>query len=332
MRMGHRFGLAVIAVLAFGCAASYGYSEASPFTTKLVAGQHYEAGVVKVWNDATTLYVTYDAGDGWFMSETHLHVATSLAEIPQTKKGNPIPGQFAYSRYYWPWVTENTFAIPLKTWTPGTKLYIAAHASMPYYNFSLWETAWAAGQDFPGANWATYFTYTVEQPCPPLTVPDTTIWFKNYAFRGRHNNTFDLVLWGVPSGFSIQDGVWVGWCAEETNAIDLKTWYEARAYSSVNLTGAPARVTSMQWDHVNYILNHKNPSAYYTDIQEAIWFFTEANPVMPSKAAGRAMVEDALANGAGFKPAAGQTVAVILVANAGVQIVFVEATMPSCSK
>ncbi|MEM2386334.1 MAG: hypothetical protein QXO67_05050, partial [Candidatus Bathyarchaeia archaeon] len=61
----------------------------------------------------------------------HLAVATSLAEIPQTKTGNPIPGKFQYSSYHDPsdFVTEYTYQIPL-TWDTSKTLYIAAHAKV----------------------------------------------------------------------------------------------------------------------------------------------------------------------------------------------------------
>ena len=98
-----------------------------PCVTDLLAGQHIDAGDVKVWNDDANLYVQYVTEGGWELVETHLHVATSLQDIPQTKKGNPIPGQFEYFMYHDPPVTEYTYAIPL-TWDPCTELCIAAHA------------------------------------------------------------------------------------------------------------------------------------------------------------------------------------------------------------
>ena len=38
----------------------------------------------------------FKANVDWRILETHLHIATSLAGIPQTKTGNPIPGKFEY--------------------------------------------------------------------------------------------------------------------------------------------------------------------------------------------------------------------------------------------
>lgn len=106
-------------------------------TVDLIAGGGNPAsaitvGYVKVWNDLNYLYVKYViTEEGWYLTETHLAVATSLSGIPQTKTGNPIPGKFQYSTCHDPsdFVTEYTYQIPL-AWDVGTTLYIAAHAKV----------------------------------------------------------------------------------------------------------------------------------------------------------------------------------------------------------
>ena len=144
-----------------------------PYVTDLIAGggnanSAIDVGDLIVWNDLDYLYVMYVTTGDWEMTETHLHVADDLVDIPQTKKGNPIPGQFDYSEDHSPAVQEYTYMIPWDDdWPAGTILTIAAHASvqkvigydpfnMPIYQM---ETAWADGEDFEGKNWATYFEY-----------------------------------------------------------------------------------------------------------------------------------------------------------------------------
>jgi len=88
-----------------------------------------------VWNDGTNLYVQYVTTGGWVLTETHLHVATSMEGIPQNN-GNPPPGQFDYASEYDPseGVTEpDPYVIPLADLGVAdpcdpTMLYIAAHA------------------------------------------------------------------------------------------------------------------------------------------------------------------------------------------------------------
>jgi len=99
-------------------------------TVNLLAGQHTDVGDVIVQRVGDLLYVTYRTVDGWAMTETHLAVASSSGGIPQTKKGNPIPGQFPYKAYHNPPVTEYTYVIDVTQWSPGTKLYIAAHGAV----------------------------------------------------------------------------------------------------------------------------------------------------------------------------------------------------------
>ena len=100
------------------------FSESYP----LFAGQDIPVGTVKVWNaeDNSTLYVKYEVETPWRLIETHLHVASELSAIPQTKKSNPIPGQFDYKMEH-NYVTDYTYKIPMSL-TNNEELYIAAHA------------------------------------------------------------------------------------------------------------------------------------------------------------------------------------------------------------
>ena len=104
--------------------------DADPLTVNLLAGQDTDVGDITVWNDEDNLYVEFDTTDsGELMLETHLAIATSPSGIPQTKKGNPIPGQFEYTTNHAGGTTYYLYTIPLE-WVSGTDLYIAAHASL----------------------------------------------------------------------------------------------------------------------------------------------------------------------------------------------------------
>jgi len=103
------------------------HTAGAPYVTDLLAGQTLKVGEVKVWNDTDNLYVKYFITDlNWCLTETHLHVATSLDDIPHTNKGNPIPGQFEYKGEH-ECETEVLYEIPL-TCELRTDLVIAAHA------------------------------------------------------------------------------------------------------------------------------------------------------------------------------------------------------------
>jgi len=127
----------------------------------LYADQDISVGTVTVNADGTI--ITYVTTDGWVMNATHLHVdAISEDNIPQTKKNNPIPGQFEYSEVHDPPETTYTYTIPAEQ--AGTTLYIAAHAKVAHLVDGVYdqeETAWAGIKQFDGKNWATYFTYEI---------------------------------------------------------------------------------------------------------------------------------------------------------------------------
>lgn len=131
-------------------------------TSALIAGQHYTAGQITIANDETYIYVNYATSAPWLMSEAHAAAAATLAGIPQSKAGNPIPGRFSYSATFDPQVTNYTFSIPLDDLAAETgQVFVAAHAVVqaPKSQGGS-QTAWGDGADFPGANWATYFIYT----------------------------------------------------------------------------------------------------------------------------------------------------------------------------
>jgi hypothetical protein len=142
--------------------------------TDLMADQVTPVGSVTVDNDAGNLYVTFDTtGGDWSLTEIHVAVGSVVADIPQ-KNGNPIPGKFDYKDELETPVQTYTCTIPLDGLS--TSGVIAAHAvvEMPLLDENgdplvdengeplyLEETAWGAGTGFDGANWATYFTYTI---------------------------------------------------------------------------------------------------------------------------------------------------------------------------
>jgi hypothetical protein len=129
----------------------------------LIVAQHTIAranGQIAVRDDASYLYIKIITLD-WRITETQLAISTSQEGIPQTKKGNPIPGLFQYKDEH-DSVHIFQYMIPM-TWTNGTKLYIALHCVVqgPGEFCKRSESAWAGNFPFPGRNWATYFTYVV---------------------------------------------------------------------------------------------------------------------------------------------------------------------------
>jgi hypothetical protein len=101
----------------------------TPVTFSLYADQHLRAGELIIWKNTTHLLLKYTFDAGYHMSASHLHVATTLQDIPQ-KNGNPTPGKFSYKKDHDPHMTEYTYQLPWKTIWNGKHLFIAAHAEV----------------------------------------------------------------------------------------------------------------------------------------------------------------------------------------------------------
>lgn len=104
---------------------------------KLFAGQDWEIGEVLIKNDeAGKICVMFKLTDpdaiaeGWIITQAHVAVAATCAEIPQTVKGNPIPGNFPVNETIDPGVTETDWFCLDYPWEAGEEICIAAHAKI----------------------------------------------------------------------------------------------------------------------------------------------------------------------------------------------------------
>jgi len=112
----------------------------------------------------------------------------------------------------------------------------------------------------------------------------------------------------VPVGYDVTNGAYLGWCVDTTaDMARSPATHAVKLYSSLN---PPGELASEKWDMVNYILNHKQGTAQ--DIQQAIWYFIHMDSsYSPTSTVAWTIVNETLANGTGFVPEHGQTVAVI---------------------
>jgi len=137
-------------------------------TIALIAGQTIFVGMVTMDNDDNTIFITIETEDDWYIVESHVHFAMSLDSIPQAN-GNPIPGQFAHSHDYGSYplsVQTDEYEISPIGYQPGDELYVAVHAAVEQVVGGIVvgsQTAWGAGEEFPGSNWAEYFMYTIQE-------------------------------------------------------------------------------------------------------------------------------------------------------------------------
>lgn len=152
-----------------------GDPENFPVTVPLMAGKTIKAGYVEFGNDLTNMYLTYHATDGWLLSEVHLFVG-DFGAIPMTKKGNVIPGQFPYFKYFNPGATSYTFVIPLEELGECSTLAFHAAVTKQKGDVTIKETAWAQLENsFAKPNWGWYGKYCI-QKC----VADHVVIFRNF--------------------------------------------------------------------------------------------------------------------------------------------------------
>ena len=138
----------------------------SKLCVELVTPQALSVGEVCLSNTQDSLNVHFQTEEGWFLTETHLAVASSLEEIPRVGPGIPGLGHFDYKSTHTSGSTEQTYSIALDSLSvsPGSEVVVAAHAGM-VNALEEEEGAWGRGERFvKEGHPATYFTYMLEQP------------------------------------------------------------------------------------------------------------------------------------------------------------------------
>lgn len=137
-------------------------------TVNLIAGQHYVAGNVAVYNDGENLIVVYTATGDWVLGETHLSLGNCDEEwVPTTRSGNPKIGKFDYTEPYSVSDQEVVYVIPLDGLNDN--YCFAAHAVVEGPDGG--ETAWAEGSEFSGKSWAMFVESSLSD-CPPTDEPE----------------------------------------------------------------------------------------------------------------------------------------------------------------
>lgn len=71
--------------------------------------------------------------------------------------------------------------------------------------------------------------------------------------------------------FNVWDGIWVGWCFDESHYINNGATHTVTLWSSYD-AGMPSYLQDPDWPYVNWIINNKG-TANKNQIQSAIWYF-----------------------------------------------------------
>lgn len=284
-------------------------------TVNLVGDDGTVVGQVSVKNDQNKVYVTYTTKDAWKILNIKFHVAEKLNNIP--KFGNGQFNRFAFDHIHWypKMVTTITQDIKLKkNWKVGDTLYVAAFARVVKVTNGQIATQGSWGND--GS-----FTYMVNECYLDVSLPPGAVTMVPTV--STKDSPWTLTLSKVPDGYDVWDGAWKGWCVEKTVYMTPNVTYTAKLVSSQDTANLPDRAKNVNWQLVNYLLNHKKAGATYSDIQNAIWYLL-GYITYPTDPDAQAMILDAQTNGKTFRPTYGDDIAVIFLSNVGVQLVFLE--------
>jgi hypothetical protein len=281
-------------------------------------------GTVTVKNDETKLYVSYETASGYVLVNTRVHVARKLKSIPHTKLGKLRPNQFNYKNVHkmtFPTTFTRSIFLPKKVRTPGTVLYVAAFAQVGVLDSGgklvAQYRAWAN---------KGFFTYTVQECFLDVELPPGAVnMVPRYPGTTSH---WVLNLSGIkePHTYDVWNGAWPGWCVEKLTTMVPNRTYTAKLVSSQDQAGNLDRAKNVNWQLVNYLLNHKHPKASLKDIQDAIWHLLGYIGA-PTDPEAVAMVLDARKNGVGFRPTYGDVIAVVFMNDVKTQLVFLEVSL-----
>ncbi|MCU0799171.1 MAG: hypothetical protein MUC62_05810 [Candidatus Thermoplasmatota archaeon] len=249
-------GVLTIVAISMSMAATYNSK-----TVDLIAGKTMDAGEVIVTNDGSNIYVKFTAGEDWYITETHVHVADDVSKLPSAgKTKNLVPGQFDYKGEH-DYLTEYTYKIPLGSWGNGKTLYVAAHAVVGH----LYD---CGDDDCDGC--------VVNLEAFEVSLPDTATIKLVYPYSGAPSY-FPKIT--VTDGDGL-DGDHEGWCVDIGRTINQNTQYNAKVYNSYETLPSGLVDYPENLDMVNWLLNQDfvgktSPGGYgtytYGDVQRAIW-------------------------------------------------------------
>jgi hypothetical protein len=314
--------IAIVAMFLMSAAPIVGACDYAYSTDQvLYAGQKDIGATVSVEHDAGNFYVTYTMPDGWWLSETHVAISVNgIGDIPQTKKGNPIPGQFEYSQTHNPMVDEYTYTIPFpEDFDWGDCVCFATHAVVKKVVDGVVtqeQTGWGGENGFPGKNWALYFCY---KPAKVLSLPSSITAKITYPGSSSY---WDVDVTSGGSGDLPTSNNWLGWCVDKTVTISAgtHTFKVVPYYDTANM---PSDELSNPWKKINYVLNHKG-TLDTNEIQNVIWYLIGEYAYASLNADEKALADDANTYGGQFYPEDGQYMAVVLQKAGSYQTIIIE--------
>jgi len=157
------------------------------------------------------------------------------------------------------------------------------------------------------------------------TAPVTATFVENFTPPGG-TSYFTTTLSSVPPGYDVGNSEYIAWCADPYSGPPPATNTPPSQVTLLSTYGTSPLIASstVPWNKINYLLNHKNGEPNNV-VQPAIWFlitgvrdaWNPPNPTWscPLDSACDLLVTAADTNGGSFVPGPGQVVAVFMYNN-----------------
>jgi len=222
----------------------------------LYAGQDNLVGQVLVWDDGTQLCVKYQLSEealaeGWLLYETHLAVGHVVGDISQTKKNNPIPGQFPYGdddlggvEFYQECISFGDLDVDC-----NELLVIAAHAviekCVTVQDTLVPELTWARSSESGVAVYPGYGAQWTQEQGFAILTPDAFVWDGGTA--GQYF-----------TGYSSRNDIsWASWICTQNQSGKSLTGTDLRRFNATfeipagyNVTGATLGSVNSGYENV----------------------------------------------------------------------------------
>ena len=141
---------------------------------------------------------------------------------------------------------------------------------------------------------------------PSVRLPTELVTMNAQLDTGSY---FRMTLSAIPEGFDVTNGVYLGWCIQNTVKMTCNVNHTVRLYSSYD-PDMPVYFLNDNWDKINYVINFKQGDE--KSIQNVIWFYICNLPYPGNDSDAVAMIAAANVSGADFVPHGGQTIAILV--------------------
>jgi hypothetical protein len=162
-------------------------------------------------------------------------------------------------------------------------------------------------------------------PSPPSAkIPDSPV---EMFIRQGTDTRFELFFLDVRYGYDLVDfEFYKAWCLAKNKPIRRNAIHKVRLYNCYD-PNLPPEFRGMEWNQINYIVNHKKGSK--EAIQQAIWYFANSEKPTTFSVEAAQLVEEANQKGKDYIPAEGELIAIICLPDEKKQPMFIEYTIPA---